>query len=148
MSPWVRLTALSGCACMELQLLRRVGVTTVYVTHNQHEAPTMADRGGDGWPDSPDRLAGRHLPYPTSRFVATFMGDANFIDGVVGEVVGRCGSLLTGGSAIPGCFIADQVVTLAGAPPRCCARGCELRRDRCRCTAGGHGWHPRSTRES
>lgn len=95
-------------------LLRRVGVTTVYVTHNQHEALTMADRvvvmerGQIRQIGSPLDIY-RH---PTSRFVATFMGDANFIDGVIGEVSGRCGSLLTEGFAIPGCFNADQ-----GVPP-------------------------------
>jgi ABC-type Fe3+/spermidine/putrescine transport system ATPase subunit len=95
------------------ELLRRVGVTTVYVTHNQHEALTLADRvvvmerGRIRQIGSPLDIY-RH---PTSLFVATFMGDANFIDGVIGEVSGRCGSLLTGGIAIPGCFNADQVVT-------------------------------------
>jgi spermidine/putrescine transport system ATP-binding protein len=60
----------------------RVGITFIYVTHDQQEALTMSDRIGvmsDG------RLlqVGRSeeiYERPTSRFVADFIGDINFID--------------------------------------------------------------------
>jgi ABC-type Fe3+/spermidine/putrescine transport system ATPase subunit len=95
------------------ELLRRVGVTTVYVTHNQHEALTMADRvavmerGRLRQIGSPLEIY-RH---PRSRFVATFMGDANFIDGVVDEVGEGCAWLTVGGIRVPGRLLSGQSVT-------------------------------------
>jgi putative spermidine/putrescine transport system ATP-binding protein len=62
-------------------LHRRLGMTTVYVTHDQREAITMSDRiavMNDGCIeqlDRPDVLYGR----PRTRFVAGFIGESNFI---------------------------------------------------------------------
>jgi ABC-type Fe3+/spermidine/putrescine transport system ATPase subunit len=95
------------------ELLRRVGVTTVYVTHNQHEALTMADRvavmerGRLRQIGSPLEIY-RH---PRSRFVATFMGDANFIDGVVAEVAEGCAWLTIGAMRLPGRLLSGQLIT-------------------------------------
>ncbi|TYR33220.1 ABC transporter ATP-binding protein [Mesorhizobium microcysteis] len=66
-------------------LQRRVGITTVYVTHDQAEAMTMSDRvvvmfGG--------KIAQQGRPgdiydYPVSRAVAGFVGQVNLIDGKI-----------------------------------------------------------------
>jgi iron(III) transport system ATP-binding protein len=69
-------------------LLRRVGVTTLYVTHDQTEALSMADRVAvimDGrlqQADSPQAL----YDQPASPEVAAFLGSANLLAGSVAEV--------------------------------------------------------------
>jgi putative spermidine/putrescine transport system ATP-binding protein len=75
---------------VELRALqRRLGVTTVMVTHDQDEALTMADRivimreGRIEQVGPPAEVYQR----PVSRFVAGFLGAANFLRG---KVVGRC----------------------------------------------------------
>jgi ABC-type Fe3+/spermidine/putrescine transport system ATPase subunit len=63
-------------------LHRRVGVTIIYVTHDQSEALAMSDRiavlrhGVLIDLDQPARL----YSLPSSRYVAAFIGDANFLD--------------------------------------------------------------------
>ncbi|MGM0591109.1 MAG: ABC transporter ATP-binding protein [Halobacteriota archaeon] len=65
------------------RLQKRLGITTVYVTHNQDEALTMADRiavmneGRIEQIGTPSEVYER----PKSRFVSDFIGDANFIEG-------------------------------------------------------------------
>ncbi|HWH92930.1 MAG TPA: ABC transporter ATP-binding protein, partial [Baekduia sp.] len=71
---------------MQLELKRlqhEVGITFIVVTHDQEEALTMADRIAlmrDGRVEQvgpPDVL----YEAPATRFVASFLGDANFFDG-------------------------------------------------------------------
>jgi spermidine/putrescine transport system ATP-binding protein len=65
-------------------LQERVGITFIYVTHDQEEALTMSDRigvmdaGNLLQVGTPEEIYER----PTSRFVASFIGDINFIDAV------------------------------------------------------------------
>jgi spermidine/putrescine transport system ATP-binding protein len=67
------------------QLQQQVGITFVYVTHDQEEALTMADRiavmsaGRALQVGTPDEVYER----PASRFVADFIGETNFIGGVL-----------------------------------------------------------------
>lgn len=67
------------------ELQSRVGITFIYVTHDQQEALTMSDRIGvmsDGkllQVDNPQEL----YEQPKSRFVADFIGEINLIDAVV-----------------------------------------------------------------
>ncbi len=64
---------------------QRLGVTAVYVTHDQDEALAVSDEvvvmreGAIAQQGSPKHL---YLK-PNSRFVATFMGDANIIEGKI-----------------------------------------------------------------
>lgn len=66
-------------------LQHRVGITFIYVTHDQEEALTMSDRiavMGDGRVlqiGSPTEIYER----PNCRFVADFIGETNFIDGQI-----------------------------------------------------------------
>lgn len=66
-------------------LQRSLGVTSVYVTHDQEESLTMSDRiivmsnGRIEQEASPDEL----YDYPANRFVANFIGSANLYPGRV-----------------------------------------------------------------
>ena len=72
------------------KLQQDLGITTVYVTHDQEEALSLSDRVAvmqDGrvvQMASPKELYER----PTSRFVADFVGTNNFIAGVCREAAG------------------------------------------------------------
>jgi len=73
---------------LELKALQReVGITFVYVTHDQEEALTMSDvivvmNGGRiQQMGGPEELYER----PVNRFVADFIGTSNFIDAIVTE---------------------------------------------------------------
>jgi len=64
-------------------LVKASGMTAIYVTHDQKEALSMADRiavmesGRIVQIGTPEQLYNR----PVTRFVADFLGEANFIDG-------------------------------------------------------------------
>ncbi|BCG84620.1 polyamine-transporting ATPase [Mesorhizobium sp. 113-3-9] len=90
---------------IELRALhRRLGMTTVYVTHDQREAITMSDRiavmnaGRIEQLDKPETL----YAAPKTQFVAGFIGESNFI-----PVECRNGSV----------WYEDRRIQTAGAPP-------------------------------
>lgn len=70
------------------RLVKRLGMTALYVTHDQTEALTMADRVAvmrDGMivqEATPIEIYKR----PLSRFVASFIGQCNFVDGEIVKV--------------------------------------------------------------
>jgi len=77
---------------LELKRLHReIGITFVFVTHDQGEALTMSDRvavmheGRILQLDRPEVLYER----PATRFVASFIGDANLVEGVVTRCEGE-----------------------------------------------------------
>lgn len=79
------------------ELHRRLRVTVVYVTHDQSEALALSDqiavvRGG-----RVEHVASPYELYenPTSQFVADFIGDSNFIKGLVSHVDHGSASLTT-----------------------------------------------------
>ncbi|MEM1341564.1 MAG: ABC transporter ATP-binding protein, partial [Pseudomonadota bacterium] len=84
-------------------LAHDLGITTVYVTHDQTEALTMSDRVAvfdDGviqQLDAPDTL----YEAPQNSFVAQFIGENNTLDGRVSKVTGEtCEVTLDGGEVI------------------------------------------------
>ncbi len=88
------------------RLLRTLGITTIYVTHDQAEAMALGDRivvmrkGAIAQIGSP-----REIYFaPASRFVAEFIGAANIVDGVYddGALVLPGGHLRLANSATPG----------------------------------------------
>jgi putative spermidine/putrescine transport system ATP-binding protein len=91
-------------------LQRRLGITTVMVTHDQDEALTMADHIAimrDGVLEqagSPAEIYQR----PASRFVASFLGAANFFEGRVERTAGGSVYVAVNGGG---------VVTVAGSRP-------------------------------
>ena len=101
-------------------LQRRLGITAIYVTHDQAEALAISDRIAV-------MSAGRVLQYappsdvyerPTSRFVAEFIGRSSFLSGVVvGTSVGRIqvklvgsGTVVSAATAGAPLAVGDQVV--------------------------------------
>jgi putative spermidine/putrescine transport system ATP-binding protein len=81
---------------VELKALQReVGITFVFVTHDQEEALTMSDRiavfnvGGIEQVATPDELYER----PRTPFVAAFVGTSNLLEGDLAErILGAAGS--------------------------------------------------------
>lgn len=71
---------------IELKMLQqKLGITFIYVTHDQEEALTMSDRiiilknGKIEQIDTPQNI----YKYPKSKYVADFIGDSNIFDGYV-----------------------------------------------------------------
>ena len=79
------------------RLQRRLGITTIFVTHDQEEALVMSDRivvmnqGHIEQVGTPEEIYRR----PATAFVADFVGVMNFLHGVAGAKPNhvRCGSL-------------------------------------------------------
>jgi spermidine/putrescine transport system ATP-binding protein len=69
---------------------RKVGITFVYVTHDQEEALALSDRiavmseGQIAQEGAPSEI----YSHPNSRFVANFIGESNFFNGKVTEIRG------------------------------------------------------------
>ena len=101
-------------------LQRRLGVTTVYVTHDQVEAMTMADRVAvlkDGvlmQCASPRLLFTR----PANLFVAGFIGSPamNLLDAVASDGAARAGSLTVGLTPDQSSGLASAAVTIGVRP--------------------------------
>jgi spermidine/putrescine transport system ATP-binding protein len=106
------------------QIHRDVGTTFVYVTHDQEEAMSMADRiavMNDGRIEhlgTPEEVYRR----PASRFVADFIGDSNFFKATVtgdvaelsdGSLVG-CGGGRSGRATL---MVRPEVITLGRGGP-------------------------------
>ncbi len=75
---------------LELKALQQqVGITFVYVTHDQEEALTMSDRiavmseGRILQMDTPINIYER----PATRFVADFVGETNFLNGKIEQII-------------------------------------------------------------
>lgn len=91
-----------------VELQRRLGQTSLYVTHDQSEAMLMSDRiilmkdGEMIQSGTPRDLYER----PASRFAAEFIGNANILEGDIVRVAGDGSALvsLAGGPAIEGRF--------------------------------------------
>jgi putative spermidine/putrescine transport system ATP-binding protein len=91
---------------MQLEVRRlheRLGVTMIYVTHDQHEALTMSDRiavfhrGRVQQLDRPERI----YEHPANAFVARFIGENNRLDGRVEGIRGdRCTVRIAGDAVV------------------------------------------------
>lgn len=86
-------------------LQQRLGITTLFVTHDQAEAFEMSDRvillnrGHIEQTGTPEELYGA----PQSRFTAEFIGEANLIEGTVTSAVGpELSVAIAGGLVLPG----------------------------------------------
>jgi putative spermidine/putrescine transport system ATP-binding protein len=112
----------------ELKALHeKLGVTFVYVTHDQGEALTMSDRvavfdkGIVQQLDTVDRL----YETPCNEFVANFIGDSNRLHGTIERVEGEfCDIRLRDGTSVTGRNIGQA---REGAPAVACIRPERLR---------------------
>ncbi len=104
------------------ELHRRLGVTFVYVTHDQSEALTMSDRVAvfnDGFVQQVDKVD-RLYETPTNRFVAGFVGDNTVLDGVITSAAGAiCTVGLPSGIRVTGQNVNGAQV---GDPVQACIR--------------------------
>lgn len=96
------------------RLQQQVGITFIYVTHDQEEALTMADRiavmnfGEVLQVGRADEIYER----PMGRFVADFIGETNFLAGVLDGKSGPNGRVrLAGGTVLAG-VLRDQEVSV------------------------------------
>jgi spermidine/putrescine ABC transporter ATP-binding subunit len=107
------------------QIQREVGITTIFVTHDQEEALTLSDRiailneGCIIQAGPPDRVYER----PETAFAASFLGDANFFPGRVVGMIGGYGCVETDlhGSLVTADKLPDTGarVVLAVRPEKC-----------------------------
>jgi spermidine/putrescine transport system ATP-binding protein len=98
---------------LELKTLQReVGITFIYVTHDQEEALTMSDRIAVmnqgrvlqvGFPED-------IYEHPTSRFVADFIGETNFIEGSVEALGTPLQFRITPGVVVPAVWASESTV--------------------------------------
>lgn len=92
-----------------LKLQRRLGITTIFVTHDQEEANTICDRiavMADGVVQQvgrPDDV----YDTPANAFVASFLGTANVLEGSVRKEAGGSVFVLHSGIALPCAEIAS-----------------------------------------
>jgi iron(III) transport system ATP-binding protein len=99
-------------------LVRRMGITSVYVTHDQAEAMVISDRiavmesGNVMQVGTPEEIYDR----PANKFVADFIGTTNFIAGTVDRVTADTGGavLRTEFGAEMHCLTADGEATVPG----------------------------------
>jgi putative spermidine/putrescine transport system ATP-binding protein len=85
------------------QLQRSLGITTILVTHDQQEALSLSDRIvvlADGRLQQVGAPEEVYLK-PKNRFVADFLGTANFLDGILENRGGSLVIRLEGGGVIP-----------------------------------------------
>jgi spermidine/putrescine transport system ATP-binding protein len=73
------------------QIQREVGITTIFVTHDQEEALTLSDRIAIFNEGRVVQVGAPHAVYerPSSAFAASFLGDANFFAGSVSAAGGQ-----------------------------------------------------------
>jgi spermidine/putrescine transport system ATP-binding protein len=106
---------------------QQVGITFIFVTHDQEEAMTMADRiavmnqGHVLQVGSPSEI----YETPQDRFVADFIGETNFISATVQEMQGsHCQLVFAGGLVVPAyidenhAVSPNQQITLAIRPEK------------------------------
>jgi spermidine/putrescine transport system ATP-binding protein len=90
---------------MQLELTglqQRVGITFIYVTHDQEEALTMSDRIAvmDGGRLLQIGTPAEIYERPSSRFVADFIGESNFLEGTVEQREGPGALVLVDGVGV------------------------------------------------
>ena len=84
------------------EIQRRLGMTVVYVTHDQEEAMNMSDRiaiMNNGRIEQVGRPADIY-ENPANHFIARFLGEANLIDGVIESIGDSVATLKTAGGAV------------------------------------------------
>ncbi len=107
------------------QIQTEVGITFVYVTHDQEEAMTMSDRiavmneGLVQHVGTPRDI----YEHPANRFVADFIGETNFIRGKVGQLgdtisVIAAGNITLSGTGDAQSLSPEQDITLAIRPEK------------------------------
>ena len=98
------------------RVCREFGLTSIYVTHDQKEALSIADRiaildkGRICQVGTPDEI----YRFPRTRFVADFIGETNLLPGTVTACSGERASVSTGLGDIEGILLPDSGIWTAG----------------------------------
>lgn len=84
-------------------LQRKLGLTTIFVTHDQEEANTISDRMAVLNERTIQQVGPPMVLYdePVNRFVASFLGTANLVDGTLQRASGEAHFCTTDGIRIP-----------------------------------------------
>ncbi len=117
---------------MQIEIKRihgEVGITTIYVTHDQTEAMTMSDRVAVFNDGKVEQIAPPLEMYlrPSTHFVGNFIGDSNFFDatvidgasgrlniGGIGEMVSACTDSALSGKAVHALIRPESVRLIDG----------------------------------
>ncbi|MFC7019530.1 MULTISPECIES: ABC transporter ATP-binding protein [Haloarcula] len=115
------------------EIQEELGITTVYVTHDQEEALAVSDRVAVLRAGRPEQVGAPRAVYrePATEFVAEFVGDNNVFTGEVREVDDGVASVAVGGEQLS-VTVADDVapddrVTFCVRPERLSLAGGENR---------------------
>jgi spermidine/putrescine transport system ATP-binding protein len=104
-------------------LQKKLGITFVYVTHDQEEALTMSDRiaiMNKGYLDQLDTPV-RVYEKPATRFVADFIGESNIFEATLADKTGLLGVLhLEVGSGL--CLLEEDIKYSIGEMVYACVR--------------------------
>src|SRR3984957_16113477 len=100
------------------RIQREVGITFIYVTHDQGEALTMSDRIAVMNEGLVEQLgAPREIyEYPASKFVAGFIGTSNLLSGRVESLSGQSAVLVHGDGQHVEVALRDEMAVAAGDP--------------------------------
>ncbi len=84
------------------KIQQKVGITAVYVTHDQSEAMSLSDKIIIMSKGKVEQMGSPREVYyhPTSRFVADFIGEANFLDADILEVSGERAKIRVSGETL------------------------------------------------
>lgn len=85
------------------KIQQRIGLTSIYVTHDQAEAMSLSDRIIIMNKGKIEQIGTPHEIYqqPASKFVADFIGNANFVSGEVLAVAGEIAQVRMLGGVLP-----------------------------------------------
>ncbi|SHM85947.1 spermidine/putrescine transport system ATP-binding protein [Anaerosporobacter mobilis DSM 15930] len=105
------------------ELQSRLGITFLYVTHDQEEALTMSDRIGIMHDGILEQLATPREIYekPATRFIATFIGETNIFDGRIETVEGDFAKVLLENGSVIGKgegFVKDELISVSIRPEK------------------------------
>jgi spermidine/putrescine ABC transporter ATP-binding subunit len=98
------------------RIQRRLGITTIFVTHDQTEALSMSDRIGVMHSgriiqiDTPEKI----YTNPKTEFVAKFIGEANFFYGVVSSIHEKTATIETSDGLLFNFNLKNQCKLLKG----------------------------------
>lgn len=98
------------------RIQRNLGITTLYVTHDQHEALVLSDRIAVFEKGRIEQLGAPQEIYdrPQTRFVADFLGEMSFLTGQLAEVLGPVCRV----NVAQGVTVTGRLTNAAGTPGR------------------------------
>lgn len=106
------------------RIQRQIGITTIFVTHDQEEALTLSDHIAILNMGQVEQIGAPRVIYdrPINRFVAGFLGETNFLEGKVTGLLGDEArvTMFDGSEIVVNCpgFLSDNQVMIALRPEK------------------------------